>query len=88
MLKILRFYITFILLILWCMRKYKFLLVYACIAFFDSTKCVAQQGPPPPPPDVFPPPGDVPIDNGLLVLAIMALFYGCYIIYKNKKRAT
>ena len=67
------------------MRKHNFLLICACIAFFVSTICFAQ-GPPPPPPDVPPPGDDVPIDNDILILAIMALLYGCYTVYKNKKR--
>ena len=88
MLRILRFYITFILLFLWYMRKYKFLLVYACIAFFASTICVAQGGPPPPPPDFdIPIEDELPINNGIIILAVMALSYGYYVVYKNKKRA-
>ncbi|HEX8575160.1 MAG TPA: hypothetical protein VF677_02595 [Flavobacterium sp.] len=69
------------------MRKYKFLLVYACIAFFASTICVAQGPPPPPPAPDIPIEDEVPINNGILVLAVMALSYGYYITYKNKKRA-
>jgi hypothetical protein len=66
------------------MRKYKFLLVYACIAFFASTICVAQ-GPPAPAP--IPIEDELPIDNRIVILVIMALSYGGYVIYKNKKRA-
>lgn len=65
------------------MRKYKFLVVCVSIAFFASTICFAQ-GPPPPPPPIE---DELPIDNGIIILAVMALSYGYYTIYKNKKRA-
>jgi len=65
------------------MRKYKFLLVCACIVFFVSTICVAQ-GPPPPNFEI-PVEDEVPINNGIIILAVIALSYGCHIIYKNKK---
>jgi hypothetical protein len=66
------------------MKKYKFLIVCTSIAFFASTLCFAQGGPPPPPPP--PIEDELPIDNGIVILAVMALSYGYYAIYKNKKR--
>jgi hypothetical protein len=41
--------------------------------------------PPPAPP---PPPPGLPIDNGILILFIVALLYGSFIIINNIKRKT
>jgi hypothetical protein len=46
-------------------------------------------GPPPPmqSPDGWVPPGDeAPIDDGVYVLLVVAILFGLYIIYSNKRK--
>lgn len=45
------------------------------------------QGPPPPQGGPPPPPG-MPIDNGLMILFVVALIYGVYRIIKHSKKSS
>ncbi|MDC0006515.1 hypothetical protein OAE03_00750 [Winogradskyella sp.] len=46
---------------------------------------MAQAPPPPPPP---PPPPGLPIDNGILILALVGLIYGMYKAYTLSSKKT
>jgi hypothetical protein len=67
--------------------KYNHILVLP--ALFSSGFCNAAPGGGPPPPPVGSPPGPpgFPIDGGILLLLMVAIFYGIFIVnqYKNKK---
>ncbi len=70
----------------------KFIILSLCLGF--GIKAFSQ-GPPPPPPPPPPtttkagpacwPPPCVPIDNGILILAIAAFAYGANKLYRFKK---
>lgn len=48
---------------------------------------VAQTGKPPAPDRMPPPPPGLPIDNGIIVLFLLALVYGIYKMYNLSKQA-
>lgn len=61
--------------------------IVASILFVFTGLISVAQGNVPPPPAPPPPPG-LPIDNGLIVLFIVALVYGIFKINKISKRFT
>ena len=66
------------------MQKRKML---ASILFFFTGFVAVAQGAGPPPPQPPPPPG-FPIDNGIVVLFVLAIVYGLYKAYKLSKTKT
>ena len=52
--------------------------------FFLGYISMAQGGTPPPP--MPPPPPGLPVDNGIIILFILALSYGAYKAYKFSKQ--
>lgn len=55
------------------------LLLLALLSTFNIYAAPPGGGPPPPTP---PPPPGVPIDNGILILLLVALLYGFYTVRK------
>ena len=54
---------------------------------FVRTAAQPEQGPPQPRPMNVPPPG-LPIDDGLIILFVVAIIYGIYRILKFSKKPT
>ncbi|WP_299114969.1 hypothetical protein [uncultured Winogradskyella sp.] len=59
--------------------------MFASILFFFLGLIAMAQGGAPPPPMPPPPPG-LPIDNGILVLFVVALSFGIYKAYKLSRK--
>jgi len=63
------------------LKKVKILILILFLFGFVYNAKAQDQFPPPPPGNTLPP---VPIDNYLLFLVVVSVFFGIYIIYKNK----
>lgn len=61
---------------------YKFLTAILLLFYFAQTN--AMPSPPIPTEKRAPPPPGLPIDQGVVILAIMALFYGVCIIFNRQ----
>lgn len=67
-------------------KKYLNALLFILVSFI-CTAAQSQHEPPPPQPMGSPPPG-LPIDNGLVILFVVALVFGIYKILKFSKKPT
>jgi hypothetical protein len=63
---------------------------FAFIFFLFGIASVLAGPKSPPPPSRTgrgtPPPGETPIDDGVYVLLVVAILFGLYIIYSNKRK--
>ena len=69
------------------MRPQIVIILALVLSIVDNTPMLAQlrsgeTGPPPPENQRGP---ELPIDNGILILLIIGLLYGCYVIWKKYK---
>jgi hypothetical protein len=70
-------------------KSYKFIVIIILFALFIPTVIYAAGPPPPPPP---PPPGPepcatcIPIDQGAVLLIIVAIFLASYSFFKQQKK--
>lgn len=63
------------------LKKVKILILILFLFGFVYNAKADDEFPPPPPGNTLPP---VPIDNYLLFLVVVSVFFGIYIIYENK----
>jgi len=62
-------------------------IIILAVFFLSALNAFADPGPPPP--STPPPPPGLPLDGGLLLLAMASLLFGCYKIYNsNIKKAS
>jgi hypothetical protein len=66
-------------------KKYKIELLLL-LGVLLSIPVFSQPPPPPPPPPCWPPPCNVPINSGILIITAIGLIYGAYTILKTQKR--